>query len=260
MQRFVRFMMWRAVLRMEIAELVLPPDEGDAGGRRISARRRARHPAGTRSNWKQGHVVCIFPEGAITPYGQPAAVQARLRKDRRGPGCARDSGPPGRRLGQHFQLLRRPLLPEVAAARALSCDGFVRQADAGWRNSRTRRGRPCRNSAAQAIEHAQDRGGDAAARFIASARENWSRFAMADSTGRELTYGRALTAACWSRAGRAGTAAPRRWSACCCRRPSRSAGQHRRHDRGQGSGESEFHGRQGSAWNRRRSNARSAPS
>src|SRR5262249_7508334 len=31
-------------------------------------------------------------------------------------------------------------------------------------------------------------------RFIASARANWRRFAMADSTGRELTYGRALTA------------------------------------------------------------------
>ncbi len=32
-------------------------------------------------------------------------------------------------------------------------------------------------------------------RFIRAARKNWSRFAMADSTGRELTYGRALTAA-----------------------------------------------------------------
>ena len=29
-------------------------------------------------------------------------------------------------------------------------------------------------------------------RFIHSARKNWSRFAMADSTGREQTYGRAL--------------------------------------------------------------------
>src|SRR5262249_47817227 len=31
-------------------------------------------------------------------------------------------------------------------------------------------------------------------RFIRAARKNWSRFAMADSTGRELTYGKALTA------------------------------------------------------------------
>jgi acyl-[acyl-carrier-protein]-phospholipid O-acyltransferase/long-chain-fatty-acid--[acyl-carrier-protein] ligase len=31
-------------------------------------------------------------------------------------------------------------------------------------------------------------------RFIRAARKNWSRFAMADSTGRELTYGRALAA------------------------------------------------------------------
>lgn len=33
------------------------------------------------------------------------------------------------------------------------------------------------------------------ARFVRSARKNWSRLSMADSTGRELTYGRALTAA-----------------------------------------------------------------
>jgi acyl-[acyl-carrier-protein]-phospholipid O-acyltransferase/long-chain-fatty-acid--[acyl-carrier-protein] ligase len=32
-------------------------------------------------------------------------------------------------------------------------------------------------------------------RFLKTARRNWGRFAMADSTGRELTYGRALTAA-----------------------------------------------------------------
>src|SRR2546421_13102946 len=31
-------------------------------------------------------------------------------------------------------------------------------------------------------------------RFIRSARKNWSRLAMADSSGRELTYGKALTA------------------------------------------------------------------
>src|ERR1019366_6721921 len=32
-------------------------------------------------------------------------------------------------------------------------------------------------------------------RFVRLARRHWSKFAMADSTGRELTYGRALTAA-----------------------------------------------------------------
>ena len=32
-------------------------------------------------------------------------------------------------------------------------------------------------------------------RFVRNARRHWNRFAMADSTGREMTYGRALTAA-----------------------------------------------------------------
>ena len=41
--------------------------------------------------------------------------------------------------------------------------------------------------------HTQERGDLLDLRFIRTAKKNWRSFAMADSSGRELTYGRGLT-------------------------------------------------------------------
>src|SRR4029077_8853443 len=46
-----------------------------------------------------------------------------------------------------------------------------------------------------AAQLTRESGSTLAARFVRVARRHWGKFAMADSTGRELTYGRALTAA-----------------------------------------------------------------
>ena len=48
---------------------------------------------------------------------------------------------------------------------------------------------------AEAIQHRKTPGDTLDARFIRNARRHWNRLAIADSTGRELTYGRTLTAA-----------------------------------------------------------------
>ena len=49
------------------------------------------------------------------------------------------------------------------------------------------------------------------------ARRNWNRFAMADSTGRELTYGETLIGSLLVSRLAAAPCRPRtRWSACCC--------------------------------------------
>ena len=53
--------------------------------------------------------------------------------------------------------------------------------------------------------------------FIDTAKRNWGRHAMADSFGRELTFGRALVGAMIFVAWWTSTAEARKLLACCCR-------------------------------------------
>ena len=147
--------------------------------------------------------------------------------------------------GSIFSFERGRFLLEVAQTDSLSGDGFVRQ----LRCRHPRRAHEVR----QAIQELASDAADvfARARAIcwtcassARAQKNWRQFAMADSSGRELTYGRALTGsllvADWVRKNRRDGRNDRRAAAVLSRR---GAGERRRHDGGQGPGESELHGR-----------------
>ena len=78
-QRFIRFMVWKPYLRDESAELVFPAGQSDPGGhsgpRDVVASIRA-----ARKELEDGHMVCIFAEGAISRTGNLLPFKRGLEK------------------------------------------------------------------------------------------------------------------------------------------------------------------------------------
>src|SRR5262249_14346590 len=146
-----------------------------------------------RQELEDGHVVCIFAEGAISRTGNLLPFKRGLEKIMEG--------------------LDAPVIP-VHLDRMW---GSVFSFEGGrffWKLP-TRvpypvtvsSGRPMREPAAHDVRQAiLELGSEAVAhrkrsadrldlRFIRAARKNWSNLAIADSSGRELTYGKTLTGA-----------------------------------------------------------------
>jgi acyl-[acyl-carrier-protein]-phospholipid O-acyltransferase/long-chain-fatty-acid--[acyl-carrier-protein] ligase len=190
-QRFIRFMVWRPYYEMKslnwFLRLARAIPVGTTGPRDVVASiKSARHEL------EAGHVVCIFAEGAISRTGNLLPFKRGLEKITHG--------------------LDVPVIP-VHLGRLW---GSIFSFEGGkffWKWPRSvpypvtiSFGQPLRQPPAQEVRQAiLELGSEAAAarkdsgdlldlRFIRSARKNWSRLAMADSSGRELTYGDALTA------------------------------------------------------------------
>ena len=190
-QRFIRFMVWRPYYEMKslnwFLRLARAIPVGTSGPRDVVASIRS-----ARQELQNGHVVCIFAEGAISRTGNMLPFKRGLEKITEG--------------------LDVPVIP-VHLGRLW---GSVFSFEGGkffWKWPRRvpypvtvsfgqRQQQPSAQEVRQAIlelgtEAAADRknAGDLLdLRFIKSARKNWSHFAMADSSGRELSYGDALTA------------------------------------------------------------------
>ncbi|MGO9227652.1 MAG: acyl-[ACP]--phospholipid O-acyltransferase [Bryobacteraceae bacterium] len=190
-QRFIRFMVWRPfyetkalgwLFRLTNAIPVSTRSPREA----LEAVRRARHELAA------GEVVCIFAEGAISRTGNLLPFKSGLQTIVAGTDVPIVPVHLDRLWGSIFSFERgkffwkwpkripypvtvsfgRPL-PSTATAQE------VRQA--------------ILELGSHAVEARKSRRDLLSARFIRSARTNWSHFAMADSTGRQATYGRALT-------------------------------------------------------------------
>jgi acyl-[acyl-carrier-protein]-phospholipid O-acyltransferase/long-chain-fatty-acid--[acyl-carrier-protein] ligase len=190
-QRFIRFMVWRPYYEMKslnwFLRLARAIPVGTSGPRDVVASIRS-----ARQELQNGHVVCIFAEGAISRTGNLLPFKRGLEKITDG--------------------LDVPVIP-VHLGRLW---GSIFSFEGGkffWKWPRRvpypvtiSFGQPQHEPSAQEVRQAiLELGSEAAAdrkstgdlldlRFIKSARKNWSHFAMADSSGRELTYGDALTA------------------------------------------------------------------
>ena len=190
--RHVRFMIWRpyyehwAFRGVFRALRTIPVDLG--GPRAMLA---AIHSA--RQELEAGHVVCIFAEGSVTRIGNLLPFKRGMEKIVEG--------------------LEVPVIPVHLDRVWGSIFSF---AGGQFFGKRPRRWPypvtvsfgaplPAPPTAWAARQATQELGSDAAqltrepgatlpARFVRLARRHWGKFAMADSTGRELTYGRALTA------------------------------------------------------------------
>jgi len=190
-QRFIRFMVWKPYYEMKALhwffELAKSIPVG-ASGRRdtVDSIRRAR------KELEESHVVCIFAEGAISRTGNMLPFKRGLEKivdgldvpvipvhlDRLWGSIFSFEG--GRFFWKWPKSVPYPVtvsfgppLPSSSTAQE------VRQA--------------IQELASEAAAHRKDSAGLLHLRFIRSARENWRKLAMADSTGRELKYGEALT-------------------------------------------------------------------
>jgi acyl-[acyl-carrier-protein]-phospholipid O-acyltransferase / long-chain-fatty-acid--[acyl-carrier-protein] ligase len=193
MQRFVRFMVWKVFCDMKVIGALLRFSKaipaGTTGPRDVVASIRA-----AREKLKEGHVVCIFAEGSISRTGNLLPFKRGLEKIVDGLDVpiipvhldglwgSVFSFEGGRFFWKWPKRFPFPMTVSFGAPMPSNSDAHqVRQAIAGL--------------ASDAVMDRKSRQDLLHLRFIRAARKNWSRFAMADSTGRELTYGRALTAA-----------------------------------------------------------------
>jgi acyl-[acyl-carrier-protein]-phospholipid O-acyltransferase / long-chain-fatty-acid--[acyl-carrier-protein] ligase len=194
LQRFVRFMVWKPYYDLKtfhwFFKLTKAIPVGTSGPRDM-----VRSIQDARAELKAGHVVCIFAEGAISRTGNLLPFKRGLEKivdgldvpvvpvhlDRLWGSIFSFEG--GRFFWKWPKRIPYPVTVSfgdpmpAAEANAHS----VRQAIA--------------ELGSEAVSHRKSSGDLLHLRFIKTARKNWSRFAMADTTGRELSYGKALIGA-----------------------------------------------------------------
>lgn len=192
-QRFIRFMVWKPYYQNKWIHWVFRKMKAipvSAATRRdmVEAIRAAR------TQLQAGHVVCIFAEGAISRTGNMLPFKRGLEKivdgldvpvipvhlDRLWGSIFSFEG--GKFFWKWPKAIPYPVTVTFGAPMpSTSTAQDVRQA--------------IQELSAEAAEHRKTAADRLDARVIRTARRNWGRFAMADSTGRELTYGRMLTGA-----------------------------------------------------------------
>jgi acyl-[acyl-carrier-protein]-phospholipid O-acyltransferase/long-chain-fatty-acid--[acyl-carrier-protein] ligase len=190
-QRFIRFMVWKPYYEMKSLNWFLRKTKaipvGNSGPRdMVHAIRSARHELEAR------HVVCIFAEGAISRTGNMLPFKRGMEKIVEGLEVPVIPVHLDRLWGSIFSFERGRFFwkwpkripypvtisfgaPMPAGSTALE----VRQA--------------IQELSAAAVSHRATRRDTLGRRLVRQTRQNWSQFAMADSTGRELTRGRMLT-------------------------------------------------------------------
>ena len=190
-QRFIRFMIWKPYYEMKGLNWFLRKTYcipvATEGPRDVVQSIRA-----ARRELAAGHIVCIFAEGAISRTGNMLPFKRGMEK------IVEDLDVPiipvhldrlwgsifsferGRffwkwpkRIPDHVTVSFGTPMPPTAAAHE------VRQA--------------IQDLSSEATAHRKTAADRLDLRLVHNARRNWRRFAMADSTGRELTYGRMLT-------------------------------------------------------------------
>jgi len=191
--RHVRFMIWRpyyehwAFRGLLRALRTIPVDL--TGPRSMTAAIQS-----ARRELEAGHVVCIFAEGSVTRTGNLLPFKRGMEKvvaglevpvipvhlDRVWGSIFSFAG--GRFFGKSPRRWPYPVTVSIGAPLPAPPTALAaRQA--------------VQELGSEAAQLTRQPGATLPARFVRMARRHWSRFAMADSTGRELTYGRALTAA-----------------------------------------------------------------
>jgi acyl-[acyl-carrier-protein]-phospholipid O-acyltransferase/long-chain-fatty-acid--[acyl-carrier-protein] ligase len=189
-QRFIRFMVWKPYYDMRSLNWFFRKTRAipvGAGSPRdlVHAIRAARQELAG------GHVVCIFAEGAISRTGNMLPFKRGMEKIVEGLDVPIVPVHLDRLWGSIFSFERGrffwkwprrvpyPVTVSFGAPMpAGSAAHVVRQA--------------IQELSAASVAHRQTRRDTLGRRLAITARRNWSQFAMADSSGRELTYGRTL--------------------------------------------------------------------
>jgi acyl-[acyl-carrier-protein]-phospholipid O-acyltransferase/long-chain-fatty-acid--[acyl-carrier-protein] ligase len=193
-QRFVRYMVWKPYYDnpayhwfFQMAQAI---PVGTSGPRDM-----VRSLRDARAELEAGHVVCIFAEGSISRTGNLLPFRRGIEKIVEGLDVPvvpvhldRLWESPFSFKGGHFFGKRPGRIPCPVTV------SFGKPMPAGCAHPHQLR-QAIAELGSDAVALRKNRRDLLHLRFVRTARKNWSRFAMADSTGRELTYGRALTGA-----------------------------------------------------------------
>jgi acyl-[acyl-carrier-protein]-phospholipid O-acyltransferase / long-chain-fatty-acid--[acyl-carrier-protein] ligase len=188
-QRFIRFMVWKPYYQMKALNWffrktkAIPVGGGRDAVRAIQA---------ARQDLAAGHVVCIFAEGAISRTGNILPFKRGMEKIVEGLDVPIVPVHLDRLWGSIFSFERGRFFwkwPKRIPYPVTVSFGNPMPANSTAHEVR----QAIQELASEATAHRQTAGDTLPRRLIRSARRNWSHFAMADSSGPELTYGRMLT-------------------------------------------------------------------
>jgi acyl-[acyl-carrier-protein]-phospholipid O-acyltransferase/long-chain-fatty-acid--[acyl-carrier-protein] ligase len=188
-QRFIRFMVWKPYYQMKALNWFFRKTHAiPVGGGRdaVTAIRAARQDLAA------GHVVCIFAEGAVSRTGNSLPFKRGMEKIMEGLEVPIIPVHLDRLWGSIFSFERGRFFwkwPKSIPYPVTVSFGNPMPANSPAHEVR----QAIQELGAEATAHRQGAADTLPRRLIRSARRNWSHFAMADSTGRELTYGRMLT-------------------------------------------------------------------
>jgi acyl-[acyl-carrier-protein]-phospholipid O-acyltransferase / long-chain-fatty-acid--[acyl-carrier-protein] ligase len=191
--RRVRFMIWRPyyehwALRGLLRALQTIPVDTKGPRSMVEAMRRAR------AELEAGHVVCIFAEGSVTRTGNLLTFKRGMEKIAEGLPIPIIPVHLDRVWGSFFSFASGKFFAKRPAHFPYPVTvsfGAPLPADTPAHQVR----QVVLEMGSDAFALRKERGQTLPERFVRIARANWSVMAMADSTGRELTYGRVLTAA-----------------------------------------------------------------
>jgi acyl-[acyl-carrier-protein]-phospholipid O-acyltransferase/long-chain-fatty-acid--[acyl-carrier-protein] ligase len=197
LQRFVRFIVYAPHFRLPILQWlmtrlhaipIMPGNRRDV----VAALERAR------AELAAGHVVCIFAEGAVSRTGNLLPFKRGFERILEGLDVPVIPVYLDRVWGSIFSFKRGRFfwkLPERLPYPVTVAFGQPIPHVAGEGVTAARARQAILELGAVAMQHRREPGDQLHTAFIASARRQWRRLAMADSTGQSLTYGRALTGA-----------------------------------------------------------------
>jgi len=191
-QRFIRFMVWKPYYDMRCLNWFFRKTRAIPVGAG-SPRDMVHAIRAARQELAGGHVVCIFAEGAISRTGNMLPFKRGMEKIVEGLDVPIVPVHLDRLWGSIFSFERGrffwkwprrvpyPVTVSFGAPMPAGTDAqVVRQA--------------IQELSAAAVAHRKTSRDTLGRRLVSTARRHWSLLAMADSTGRELTYGRTLAA------------------------------------------------------------------
>lgn len=207
-QRFVRFMIYRPYYEFKLLHWLFRlmkaiPVSGRNRREVVESIERAREEL------RQGHVVCIFAEGAISRTGNLLGFKRGVEKIVEGLDVPVIPVHLDRLWGSIFSFEKGRFFYKwprrIPYPVTVSFDSPLPSTTKAWEARQA-----IMELGSQAIQYRRTSRDLLHLRFIRTAKRRWFSFAMADSTGKELTYGKALIGsqllARWLRRERAGEA------------------------------------------------------
>ncbi len=192
-QRFIRFMVWKPYYEMKALHWFFRKTKaipvGTGGPRDMVESIRS-----ARKEIAAGHVACIFAEGAISRTGNMLPFKRGMEKIVAGTEVPIIPVHLDRLWGSIFSFERGKFFwkwPQRIPYPVTVSFGAPMPSNSTAHEVR----QAIQELASDATAHRLEPGDTLGRRVIRNARRHWSRFAMADSSGRELTYGRMLTGA-----------------------------------------------------------------